>query len=819
MNIVVANSSHNVSSTQIPLLGLLRLDQGLLEHSATTLVLSYKGYDRITDVTTLASRSVLTLPTTVSGDFSVVATFLSRPETGAVGLYITNGTAGVLYAIGDTAAITTAYAIVPDIPELNSLPIALMIQYVSGVASYYYSLTTFPEVWVPYATPSVVDPETGETTPGPPPPTVTGVTQTGLLLDPAGSSGTAEIALYRVFSGTWTGEITETEDLKQLSPPPVIPVDPLTPSEEAIIHGLVAAQFGDLDYDTGKSVGWMQYFTDDLFVSDINMGDQRYWVVNWTKSFPEINYIFTGLNYFTDTENFRRQQFLDAQTLSRERPDLLTYDDNDWVMFIDAHEGLSADNRSLPDDYHVEPFKSFVFREIARANTAGFDRIVLPFFVFLRHDHIQNVEYDVPTLLVDDTPGPPIVAQQPCGVPYYLAYQGLTRMLKVSVLRDPSFDWSILDTPVALPAAAGYLTSTVGSVSTPDLGPLPSDCVVVWKLRPSNIMDTDQSLGGQWDAGQVSWSLYLQNGNFFVALSLDGTTTITNSFAGAVNATTVPNGVDVFFAMRIQADFDGTKGRVTVLRSTDGVNWTQVGFVAPNKWTVLHDSTGPIRAGTRRIGFGPWEGRMYSMELRTGIDPNAGTVLWRFDGTDYPGTGTSYTDPRGKVWTLTNASAITPYQPPGNVKIQIISYGYAHWNDQNIEPPATTVPPLTAQNDEGWKQRCLLSQVLPIPGLPVGSASDPVGTWVAPASDPAGLRGPWAPDTHASKLQNVVIPNPPPAIATVVAGVRVPLYDLTFRLNLRDGVWYEGDTLGNIPLHWNDETGEWEPAVPPEQWV
>ena len=212
----------------------------------------------------------------------------------------------------------------------------------------------------------------------------------------------------------------------------------------------------------------------------------------------------------------------------------------------------------------------------------------------------------------------------------------------------------------------GYLDAPVGSVSTPDSGPLPAACVWVMKLRPTNIMSSDHSFGGQWDAGTISWSLYMQNGNFFVGLSLDGTTQYANSYAGAINATTVPNGVDVYFAMRIENDFNGTQGRVTIFRSADGTNWTQVGLLTPTKWTVLHDSTGPIRGGVRRVGSPPFQGRMYSMEMRTGIDPNAGTLLWRFDANDYPGTGLSYVDPRGKTWTLTTANAIVPRTPTGD---------------------------------------------------------------------------------------------------------------------------------------------------------
>ena len=58
-------------------------------------------------------------------------------------------------------------------------------------------------------------------------------------------------------------------------------------------------------------------------------------------------------------------------------------------------------------------------------------------------------------------------------------------------------------------------------------------------------------------------------------------------------------------------------------------------------------------------GYVGWGGRIHYVELRTGLNPAAGSVLWRFDANDYPGTGTVYTDPRGRTWTLTSAAAIS----------------------------------------------------------------------------------------------------------------------------------------------------------------
>lgn len=71
--------------------------------------------------------------------------------------------------------------------------------------------------------------------------------------------------------------------------------------------------------------------------------------------------------------------------------------------------------------------------------------------------------------------------------------------------------------------------------------------------------------------------------------------------------------------------------------------------------------TPPNTADPVTVGFASYiTGRLYWAQLET-LD-GAGNVtglVWRFDPTEYPGTGTVFTDPRGRVWTLTSAAAIS----------------------------------------------------------------------------------------------------------------------------------------------------------------
>jgi hypothetical protein len=40
------------------------------------------------------------------------------------------------------------------------------------------------------------------------------------------------------------------------------------------------------------------------------------------------------------------------------------------------------------------------------------------------------------------------------------------------------------------------------------------------------------------------------------------------------------------------------------------------------------------------------------------VQPQPNSLMWRFDAKDYPGTGTSFTDPRGRTWTMSTPNSI-----------------------------------------------------------------------------------------------------------------------------------------------------------------
>ena len=110
----------------------------------------------------------------------------------------------------------------------------------------------------------------------------------------------------------------------------------------------------------------------------------------------------------------------------------------------------------------------------------------------------------------------------------------------------------------------------------------------------------------------------------------------------------------------------------------------------------------------------------------------------------------------------------------------------------------------------------LPAQVRPIDGLPFGDYKDPVGTWQDPDDDVAGTQGPWCLDLQPTT--GAECPSPPGPPPSTTAMLLVPLYDLIFRLNLRDGLGYEAGGLGNVPLLWDADFGRWVPSIAPDQW-
>jgi len=202
-----------------------------------------------------------------------------------------------------------------------------------------------------------------------------------------------------------------------------------------------------------------------------------------------------------------------------------------------------------------------------------------------------------------------------------------------------------------------HLAPLYGTVTTPDPVTLPGQVTFVARVRGPSGGTGDVSIAGQWaTSGQYSWLIQRRviGGAPITWLSTNGTASAQIISTGPAIS---PNDEWLAFAW----DFDnGVQRSVQILTSTDGITWTPYGSPITGARYQPLDSTSDMRIGGHGAGVGSsfFDGNIYSVEARTGLDPTAGTLLWRFDAAEYPGTGTVFTDPRGRVWTLTAAAAI-----------------------------------------------------------------------------------------------------------------------------------------------------------------
>ena len=197
-----------------------------------------------------------------------------------------------------------------------------------------------------------------------------------------------------------------------------------------------------------------------------------------------------------------------------------------------------------------------------------------------------------------------------------------------------------------------YLNAEVSTASSPDPGPLPSQCVFVWRAQGTNT--ALGSLCSQYEADpQRAWLIRRNNasGRMTVNLVVDGTSANAPSMSTvSAPASIPPTATPEVLAVAIDhavASCRMWRTNVAGVLVADA----SAGTMAP---VAPFDSNTVIRIGSFAAASTPWIGRIYWVELRTGLDPRAGTLIWRFDASEYR-SGTTFTDARGRVWTLTNS--------------------------------------------------------------------------------------------------------------------------------------------------------------------
>ena len=207
--------------------------------------------------------------------------------------------------------------------------------------------------------------------------------------------------------------------------------------------------------------------------------------------------------------------------------------------------------------------------------------------------------------------------------------------------------------------AEHYLTATTGYATTPDPGTLTSPTVWSFKIRGPTGAATAYTIAQQTDSSGTNNQWLIARNKSTGEIHWPSSTTGSNN-PGQINGSTqaVQSG-DEWLA--ISVNHSGSMSIQGKFSTNGGQTWTNGGSDAFGVGP-LFDSSAPVTIG-RASQWAAWNypdfpGRIYWVECRTGTDPNAGTVVWRFDASEHV-SGTSWVDVRGRTWTLSNASAVT----------------------------------------------------------------------------------------------------------------------------------------------------------------
>jgi hypothetical protein len=577
--------------------------------------------------------------------------------------------------------------------------------------------------------------------------------------------------------------VSEAQSVSAPTGPQFLAVQGLQANAAALVHALCGAQYGDLEFDVGKSIRWTQWFVDDVFITDVNLGTPRYWIVNWTETYPFAYHAVTGINFFYDTVAFRKEQWRQAK-LERN----IQYDPEDWVLFVDAHEGMAVDTRDpQPSNHDVEPFKSYLYREIARAEGLARDRVVLPFYAFVRHDNVVTAYYPSPAF-ADGTLGY-TTATSTMGTPYYIASQGLTRLVKVRVLDDPAFNWSTMDVPstaatglnIAI-VSYGYAHWNLQDIVPPATAvePLSAANDDGWRMRQllSRVrpiaglpyadpwkLPTQDSAGipGPWAATDqftpdpvVDSGPYLDTSIGTISTPDTPDMALTGKFRMTVQMQlrALPAAGFPMPVSKVGAGFVNREYMIYI--ATNGAtaySTTNAGFSANVDGGIINPM--PI-GGSHLIGFEATPGLMPYVQMFD-AQRNANTV----------GVAPAFPDSAAAVKIGDTAMSARIYWAQLE-KLDAQNNSTLVWRFDAKEYSGVAASYLDPR-DRTW--------TLSAPGCIIANAVDP--------------------------MQQPVTPDPS------LAGLLVPLYDNVLRINMRDGVYYEGGELGNIPLQWDDATQTW----------
>jgi hypothetical protein len=208
---------------------------------------------------------------------------------------------------------------------------------------------------------------------------------------------------------------------------------------------------------------------------------------------------------------------------------------------------------------------------------------------------------------------------------------------------------------VPAPAGADHYLQMDGTpntgVSTPDAAPLDvTDLDIRFDADLDWYSAKNQLVVAKWNAttNQRSFMVRLVNGNIQLLVSPDGAG---SPWAGLA----LPQGLTGRRVLRVTLDADNGAGkRVTRFYTGETMTgpWTEFDYgpITSTPAVTPFNSTSPLVVGpTSTNNHVPFTGRMYALELRSGI---GGTVVANPSFKSLPAGTTSFTDAAGRPWTV-----------------------------------------------------------------------------------------------------------------------------------------------------------------------
>jgi hypothetical protein len=216
-----------------------------------------------------------------------------------------------------------------------------------------------------------------------------------------------------------------------------------------------------------------------------------------------------------------------------------------------------------------------------------------------------------------------------------------------------------------VPGVPGYLNPNLNGLRSPSPVPagdktlfqISGDRTIVARVRFGADNDQYQQIAGVWVTPDYGWFFGVGPDNKLrFHWSANGTTSNEVAFSSVASFGTT----DPWIGVKI----DHGSRTFQAITSTNGTTWINWGaaVVAPTTMATTFASNSPLWIGAGRDDQGAvvrkFTGRLYSVEMRTGLNPTAGTLQWRMNASEWE-SGSPWTDDRGRVWTNASGTTIT----------------------------------------------------------------------------------------------------------------------------------------------------------------